>query len=66
MFYVNTNQADLLPAIETRLMQYLFPDLSGKLWPRWVPVKLTVSPFFKALTLSQTTSESLNEGHPCT
>ena len=53
------------PAMETKLIQYLFPLASGKLWPRCVPAELTVSPLlFKTLTLSQITSESRNEGQP--
>ena len=53
------------PATETRLIQYRFPEKSGRLCPRWVPSKLTASPLFKTRTpLSHTTSLSLNEGHP--
>jgi hypothetical protein len=55
------------PATETKLIQYLFPLVSGRLWPRCVPAVLTVSPLlFKTLTLSQITSESRNEGQPWT
>jgi len=49
----------------TRLMQYLLPLRSGRLCPRWVPVRETVSPFLRARTASQLTSWSLNDGHPC-
>lgn len=52
------------PATETRLIQYLEPFPSGKLWPKCVPSTLTVSPFFNTRTLSQTTSSSLNDGQP--
>ena len=53
--------------METKLIQYLFPLASGRLWPRCVPAVLTVSPLlFKTLTLSQITSESRNEGQPWT
>ena len=51
--------------METKLIQYLFPLVSGRLWPKCVPAELTVSPLlFKTLTLSQITSESRNEGQP--
>ena len=45
-------------------MQYLLPDLSGRLCPRCVPAVETASPFTRQRTFSQTTSSSLNEGQP--
>lgn len=46
------------------LMQYLFPLLSGRLWPRCVPSNDTVSPFGRQRTFSQTTSSSRKLGQP--
>ena len=54
------------PAMLTRLIQYLLPERSGKLCPKCVPVRDTVSPFLRHRTLSQTTSSSRKEGHPWT
>ena len=45
-------------------MQYRLPLPSGRLWPKWIPSSVTVSPFRKLRTLSQTTSSSRNEGQP--
>lgn len=45
-------------------MQYLFPRLSGKLWPKCVPSRPTASPSFKTLIFSLTISSSLKLGHP--
>merc|ERR1711908_250986 len=52
------------PAIEIRLMQYLLPERSGRLWPRCVPVVLTVSPSRRTRVFSHTTSWSRKDGHP--
>ena len=48
-------------ATHTKLMQYLFPFLSGRLWPRWVPSTLTHSPLGRHLTFSQFTYEKRDE-----
>ena len=48
--------------MDTRLMQYRLPFLSGRLWPRWVPARLTASPSLRHRTFSQTTSSSRKLG----
>lgn len=45
-------------------MQYRLPLPSGRLWPKWIPSSVTVSPLRKHRTLSHTTSSSRNEGQP--
>ena len=52
--------------LRTRFMQYLFPVLSGRLCPRWVPEIDTHSPSRRQRTLSHTTSASRNDGQPWT
>mmetsp|Transcript_9755 Transcript_9755/g.14672 ORF Transcript_9755/g.14672 Transcript_9755/m.14672 type:complete len:102 (+) Transcript_9755:101-406(+) len=52
------------PATLTKLIQYLFPEKSGRLCPRCVPARLTDSPFGRQRTSSQTTSSSLKLGQP--
>lgn len=41
---VDYDSSAATPATQTRLMQYLLPFPSGRLWPRCVPSTLTVSP----------------------